>query len=197
MRVEAQRRHPDPRIRWFEDRLPDLTSINRLGLAFDLIMLSAVWMHVPPITLSRASRRQHGGAYRNPSSQPAALDGVAVFRAVPGIRDTFVSGMPFHARASHAPRGCLSGWHGTSIFWPDDDGGYWGVEVCREKKWLAQAKKNRPLVELRHQMLAREGRRTGNHMPILAALRDFHTQIDDFPSTSPARPGDRSRSSLH
>jgi len=57
MRVEGQRRHPDPRIRWLEDRLPDLTGVNRLGLAFDLIMLSAVWMHVPPPVRARAFRK--------------------------------------------------------------------------------------------------------------------------------------------
>ena len=57
MRAEGQRRHPDPRIRWLEDRLPDLTGVNRLGLAFDLIMLSAVWMHVPPPVRARAFRK--------------------------------------------------------------------------------------------------------------------------------------------
>ena len=47
MRCEAQRRHPDPRIRWLDNRLPDLAGVHRLGLAFDLVLLSAVWMHVP------------------------------------------------------------------------------------------------------------------------------------------------------
>jgi len=57
MRLEAQRRHPDPRIRWLDDRLPDLTGVHRLGLAFDLILLSAVWMHVPPGVRARAFRK--------------------------------------------------------------------------------------------------------------------------------------------
>jgi SAM-dependent methyltransferase len=57
MRAEGQCRHPDPRIRWLEDRLPDLTGVNRLGLAFDLIMLNAVWMHVPPPGRARAFRK--------------------------------------------------------------------------------------------------------------------------------------------
>src|SRR5262249_10551906 len=52
MRAEAQRRHPDPRIRWIDDRLPDLGATHRLELAFDVILLSAVWMHVS--TSSRA-----------------------------------------------------------------------------------------------------------------------------------------------
>ena len=57
MRLEAQRRHPDPRIRWLDDRLPDLTGVHRLALAFDLILLSAVWMHVPPRVRARAFRK--------------------------------------------------------------------------------------------------------------------------------------------
>lgn len=57
MRVEGQRRHPDPHIRWFDDRLPDLNGIHQLGLAFDLILLSGVWMHVPPPRATRAFRK--------------------------------------------------------------------------------------------------------------------------------------------
>jgi SAM-dependent methyltransferase len=46
MRAEAARLHPEPRIRWLDDRLPDLAATLRLGLTFDLILLSAVWMHL-------------------------------------------------------------------------------------------------------------------------------------------------------
>lgn len=57
MRREAQRRHGSPRIRWLDDRLPGLNSVHRLGLAFDLILLSAVWMHVPPAMRARGFRK--------------------------------------------------------------------------------------------------------------------------------------------
>jgi len=57
MRAEAQRRHPDPRIRWLDDRLPDLNVVHELGLAYDLILLSAVWMHIPPPARARAFRK--------------------------------------------------------------------------------------------------------------------------------------------
>ncbi|WP_448206445.1 class I SAM-dependent methyltransferase [Azospirillum sp. sgz302134] len=57
MRAEAQRRHPDPRIRWLDDRLPGLERIHKLGLSFDAILLSAVWMHVPPPDRRRAFRK--------------------------------------------------------------------------------------------------------------------------------------------
>src|SRR3954451_17389913 len=57
MRAEGQRRHPDQRIRWIDDRLPDLNAVHRLGGAFDLVVLSAVWMHVPPLVRARAFRK--------------------------------------------------------------------------------------------------------------------------------------------
>lgn len=57
MRKEGQARHPDSRIRWISDRLPGLEQTLRLGLSFDFILLSAVWMHVPPTDRSRAFRK--------------------------------------------------------------------------------------------------------------------------------------------
>jgi SAM-dependent methyltransferase len=35
-------------IRWLEDYLPELQKVKSLNLKFDLILLSAVWMHVDP-----------------------------------------------------------------------------------------------------------------------------------------------------
>jgi SAM-dependent methyltransferase len=57
MRAEGQTRHPDARIRWLADRLPGLEQSFRLGLCFDFILLSAVWMHVAPAERSRAFRK--------------------------------------------------------------------------------------------------------------------------------------------
>jgi SAM-dependent methyltransferase len=57
MRTEAQRLHPSPAIRWISDSLPSLDQVLRLGLSFDLILLSAVWMHVPPADRTRAFRK--------------------------------------------------------------------------------------------------------------------------------------------
>lgn len=57
MRAEGQRRHPEVPIRWIDDRLPDLNAVHRLGLAFDLILVSAVWMHVSPTARARAFRK--------------------------------------------------------------------------------------------------------------------------------------------
>jgi SAM-dependent methyltransferase len=39
------------------DSLPGLEAVFRLGAAFDVILLSAVWMHVPPADRPRAFRK--------------------------------------------------------------------------------------------------------------------------------------------
>jgi len=57
MLAEAQRLHPLPSIQWISDSLPGLDKLFRLGLSFDLILLSAVWMHVPPADRARAFRK--------------------------------------------------------------------------------------------------------------------------------------------
>ncbi len=57
MREEAERRHPHPRIRFLDDRLPALARVARLGTDFDVILLSAVWMHVAPADRARAFRK--------------------------------------------------------------------------------------------------------------------------------------------
>lgn len=56
MRQRAMALHAQPRIRWIKDCLPDLALVRRLGLTFDVILLSAVWMHVPPASRARALR---------------------------------------------------------------------------------------------------------------------------------------------
>jgi SAM-dependent methyltransferase len=57
LRAEAARLHPTPGIRWLDDRLPALSAIHRLGLCFDLVWLSGVWMHVAPEDRPRAMRK--------------------------------------------------------------------------------------------------------------------------------------------
>jgi SAM-dependent methyltransferase len=57
LRAEAARLHDAPRIRWLDDSLPALSATHRLGLAFDLVWLSGVWMHLPPDDRPRAMRK--------------------------------------------------------------------------------------------------------------------------------------------
>jgi SAM-dependent methyltransferase len=57
MLAHACKLHPSSRIHWVSDSLPDLASVRRLGLSFDLILLSAVWMHIPPADRQRSLRK--------------------------------------------------------------------------------------------------------------------------------------------
>lgn len=57
MLTRARALHQSTRITWLADSLPDLALVRRLGLRFDLILLSAVWMHVPPASRERALRK--------------------------------------------------------------------------------------------------------------------------------------------
>jgi SAM-dependent methyltransferase len=54
---EAKRRHPDATIRWLHDRLPQLTKLR--GERFDLILCSAVWMHLDPTERVAGMRMIH------------------------------------------------------------------------------------------------------------------------------------------
>ncbi|MGO4478989.1 methyltransferase domain-containing protein [Massilia sp. 2TAF26] len=57
MLAQARKLHPSTRIHWVSDSLPDLANVRRLGLSFDLILLSAVWMHIPPAARQRSLRK--------------------------------------------------------------------------------------------------------------------------------------------
>ena len=57
LREVARSLHPSAAIRWENDRLPGLERTLRLGLSFDLVWLSAVWMHVAPPDRRRAFRK--------------------------------------------------------------------------------------------------------------------------------------------
>lgn len=54
LRAVAQNLHPSENIRWAEDSLPEL---SRLEGAFELALLSAVWMHLPPTARGQAMER--------------------------------------------------------------------------------------------------------------------------------------------
>lgn len=57
LRKRAQEIHPSPRIQWVDDRLPGLDEVRDLDYQFDVILLSGVWMHVPPSDRERAFRK--------------------------------------------------------------------------------------------------------------------------------------------
>lgn len=46
MRIPAMGLHPSPSIEWLNDSLPELALLRTRGERFDLVMLTAVWMHL-------------------------------------------------------------------------------------------------------------------------------------------------------
>ncbi|RBW41693.1 SAM-dependent methyltransferase [Psychromonas sp. B3M02] len=44
-------------INWLQDSLPDLSVVTRKEISFDLILLSAVWMHIPDAQRARSLRK--------------------------------------------------------------------------------------------------------------------------------------------
>ncbi|WP_462158660.1 class I SAM-dependent methyltransferase [Pseudoalteromonas sp. GB56] len=57
IREVAQRYVTSHSIHWLNDRLPDLANVFTLQMKFDLILLSAVWMHIPPSQRERSFRK--------------------------------------------------------------------------------------------------------------------------------------------
>jgi SAM-dependent methyltransferase len=57
MRRIATDKHGNSGIRWVSDALPSLDHVHGLGLAYDLVLLSAVWQHVSPADRPRAFRK--------------------------------------------------------------------------------------------------------------------------------------------
>jgi SAM-dependent methyltransferase len=47
-RDRAAIRHPSPRIEWINDALPRLARVTGRGDRFDVVMLTAVWIHLDP-----------------------------------------------------------------------------------------------------------------------------------------------------
>ena len=49
LRIPAMTLHPSPGIEWVDDALPDLRVLAARGDAFDVVLLTAVWMHLDPV----------------------------------------------------------------------------------------------------------------------------------------------------
>ncbi len=67
LRAHGQRLHPEAAITWIDDSLPDLGKVHARGERFDLIMLTAVWMHLD------SDQREHAMARIAGLLQPGAL----------------------------------------------------------------------------------------------------------------------------
>ncbi|MEE2730111.1 MAG: class I SAM-dependent methyltransferase [Pseudomonadota bacterium] len=54
--AELGKKTSHPRVTWLEDSLPDLKKLRATGHRFNLVLLSAVWMHLPQPKRQRAFR---------------------------------------------------------------------------------------------------------------------------------------------
>lgn len=54
LRIPAAALHPSPLIEWIDDSLPDLRATQALGMRYDVVMATAVWMHLDEAERSRA-----------------------------------------------------------------------------------------------------------------------------------------------
>jgi len=54
MRAHAMRLHPAAAIEWVDDSLPELAVLSAAGETFDVVMLTAVWMHLDEAQRERA-----------------------------------------------------------------------------------------------------------------------------------------------
>jgi SAM-dependent methyltransferase len=57
LRMRAIELHASPSIRWLDDSLPELSLLYQRGEVFDVVMLTAVWMHLDEAQRRLAMRR--------------------------------------------------------------------------------------------------------------------------------------------
>src|SRR5260370_22328885 len=67
LRAHGQRLHPEAAITWIDDSLPDLGKVHARAERFDLVLLTAVWMHLD------SDQREHAIATIAGLLQPGAL----------------------------------------------------------------------------------------------------------------------------
>jgi len=60
LRIRAAALHPSPQIEWLDDCLPDLVRLHARKESFDVVMLTAVWMHLDAQQRSQAMPRVAG-----------------------------------------------------------------------------------------------------------------------------------------
>lgn len=132
MRAEGQRRHPDSGILWVDEALPGLDSLIRQGLSFDLILLSAVWMHISPEDRPRSFRKlvsllRPGGILAMTLRQGPPEPGRQMYKTSAGEPEGFAKahGMAFlHANeaSDHLGRPGIT-WIHVAFRLPDDETG--------------------------------------------------------------------------
>ncbi len=57
LREKGINKHGSSAFNWIDDSMPSLEKVTKSGLSFDVILLSAVWMHLPEKNRARAFRK--------------------------------------------------------------------------------------------------------------------------------------------
>jgi len=98
--------HPSLKISWYEDSLPQLLLVKTLSNSFDLIWLSAVWMHLPQsdrpaafanldALLNRAGRMmftlRHGPAPQGREFHPVSVEEILSLAANHNMKSVLVA----------------------------------------------------------------------------------------------------------
>ena len=100
MRQLGQQLHAQHAIHWVNDTLPELSKVFALQITFDIILVSAVWMHIPPTERQRAFRKlanllnpggklvitlRHGPFTDARTAFPVSIDEIFAFAAQQGL----------------------------------------------------------------------------------------------------------------
>lgn len=100
MRKFAQKLHAQQAIHWLNDTLPELNKVFALQITFDIILVSAVWMHIAPSERQRAFRKlanllnpggkliitlRHGPFTDARTAFPVSIDEIFTFAAQQGL----------------------------------------------------------------------------------------------------------------
>ncbi len=100
MRELGQKIHAQIAIHWLNDTLPELKKVYALQIKFDLILVSAVWMHIPASERQRAFRKlanllnpggklvitlRHGEFTDERTAFPVSIDEINRFAAQQGL----------------------------------------------------------------------------------------------------------------
>ena len=133
MRDAGRRLHAGVGIRWLDDRLPALDATHALGLAFDVVLLSAVWQHVAPGDRSRAFRKlvtlmKPGGLLvitlrLGPAPSDRPMHEVSLGEVEGLARSLGLSIARVERRAGDARRGPGVDWITVAMTLPDDGAG--------------------------------------------------------------------------
>ncbi|WP_018984307.1 class I SAM-dependent methyltransferase [Salinimonas chungwhensis] len=134
IREQARRYTVNQNVHWIDDKLPSLDKVFNLQTKFDLILLSAVWMHIAPSERERCIRKvssllkasgkiiislRHGACSDERTMHPVPADELAVFARTFGLAFRLIDE---NKRRDELGRDDVS-WQTVILTLPDDGSG--------------------------------------------------------------------------